>query len=163
MANPVKPIPDGYHAITPSLTCHNAAAAIDFYKKAFGAEEIMRMAAPDGRISHAELRIGDSIIMVNDEFAGMATGPAPNVIPSLQLFLYVTDADTVFNRAVQAGAKITMPLQDMFWGDRYGKLSDPAGHHWGIATHKEDVAPEEMKRRAEAFMAKAKAAAAPQQ
>jgi len=158
MANPVKPIPDGYHAITPSLICGNAAAAIEFYKKAFGALEIMRMPAPGGKISHAELKIGDSAFMLSDEFPGRAIPPNPNALPSSELFLYVTDADATFNRALEAGAKSEMPIQDMFWGDRYGKIIDPAGHHWGIATHKEDVAPEEMKKRAAEFMAKAAAA-----
>jgi PhnB protein len=161
MANPVKPIPDGYHAITPSLTCRNAAAAIDFYKKAFGAQEVMRMPSPDGKIGHAELKIGDSTIMLNDEFPGMSAGPDPHAIPSTTLFLYVTDVDTTYKRAIEAGAKSVTPVQDMFWGDRYGNLTDPAGHRWGIATHKEDVAPDEMKRRAAAFMSKA-AAATPQ-
>ncbi len=157
MANPVKPIPDGYHSITPSLICSNAAAAIDFYKKAFGAQEIMRMPSPDGKISHAELKIGDSAFMLSDEFPGRAVPPNPKAPPSSELFLYVTDADTTFKRAIEAGAKSEMPMQDMFWGDRYGKVVDPSGHHWGIATHKEDVAPEDMKRRAAEFMAKAAA------
>ncbi len=157
MANPVKPIPDGYHSITPSLICSNAAAAIEFYKKAFGAQEIMRMPSPDGKISHAELKIGDSAFMLSDEFPGRAVPPNPKALPSNELFLYVTDADATFNRAIDAGAKSEMPMQDMFWGDRYGKIIDPSGHHWGIATHIEDVAPEDMKRRAAEFMAKAAA------
>ncbi len=119
MANPVKPIPDGYRAIAPSLICGNAAAAIEFYKKAFGAQEIMRMPAPGGKISHAELKIGDSAFMLSDEFPGRAIPPNPNALPSSELFLYVTDADTTFNRALEAGAKSEMPIQDMFWGDRY--------------------------------------------
>jgi PhnB protein len=160
MADPVKPIPDGYHSITPSLTCRDAAAAIEFYKKAFGAKEIHRMPSPDGKISHAELKIGDSTIMVNDEFPGMAMAPPTSGIPSNYLFLYVTDVDATFKRSVEAGAKSTMPVQDMFWGDRYGKITDPAGHHWGIATHVEDVTPEEMQRRGAEFMAKAAAAKA---
>ena len=155
MANPVKPIPDGYHSITPSLICSNAAAAIDFYKKAFGAQEIMRMPTPNGKISHAELKIGDSPFMLSDEFPGRAVAPNAKALPSNELFLYVTDADATFKRAIDAGAKSEMAIQDMFWGDRYGKIVDPSGHRWGIATHKEDVAPEDMKRRAAEFMAKA--------
>jgi PhnB protein len=155
MANPTKPIPEGYHSITPSLTCRDAARAIDFYKKAFGAQELMRMPSPDGKISHAELKIGDSIIFVNDEIPGLAVAPSTSSMPSSYLFLYVPDVDSVFNRAVAAGSRIDMPTQDMFWGDRYGKLTDPFGHQWGIATHTEDVAPEEMKRRSAAFFAKA--------
>src|SRR5271170_6044786 len=155
MANVAKAIPDGYHSITPSLTCRNAEQAIEFYKKAFGAKEIVRMAAPDGRISHAELRIGDSILMLNDEFVSMTSAPMADTPPSSYLLLYLEDVDAVFNAAVQAGARVEMPLQDMFWGDRFGKLIDPAGHQWGIATHVEDVAPEDIGRRASAYFAKA--------
>ena len=155
----VRPIPEGYHSITPALTCRDAARAIEFYKKAFGATEIARMAGPDGRVNHGELRIGDSVIFVSDEFAGMSAAPTPTTTPSVYFYLYVTDADAVFNGAVAAGCRVDMPLMDMFWGDRYGKLTDPFGHSWGIATHVEDVTPEEMKRRGAEFMAKrAKAA-----
>ncbi len=155
MANPVKAIPDGYHSITPSLTCRNTAQAIEFYKKAFGAQELARMTSPDGKISHAELKIGDSILMLNDEFTSMTAAPASDTPPSIYLFLYVPDVDKVFNAAVQAGARVEMPVQDMFWGDRYGKFTDPAGHQWGVGTHVEDVSPEETKKRAAAFFAKA--------
>jgi len=161
MSKAVKPIPDGYHSITPSLTCRNAAQAIEFYKKAFGAQEIMRMPAPDGKIGHAELKIGDSLIMLNDEFPGMCAAPDAKAKPSNTLFLYVANVDDTFKRAIDAGAKSVMPVQDMFWGDRYGTITDPAGHHWGLATHKEDVAPEDMKKRAAEAMSKA-ATAAPQ-
>jgi uncharacterized glyoxalase superfamily protein PhnB len=150
MANPAKPIPEGYHTVTPGLTCKNAAQAIEFYKKAFGAQEIASMPSPDGQISHAELRIGDSVIFLNDEFPGMCAAPSQSV-PSTSLFLYVANADSTFNQAVAAGATPTMPVQNMFWGDRYGKVVDPFGHHWGIATHIEDVALDEMERRATAF------------
>jgi PhnB protein len=153
MANPVKPIPEGYHSITPGLVCRDASRAIEFYKAAFGAQEIMRMPSPDGKITHAELKIGDSMLFVNDEFPGMAAAPSPTTTPSNALFLYVTDVDSVFKRAVDAGSRVDMPVQDMFWGDRYGKLTDPFGHSWGIATHVEDVAPEEMERRSAAFFA----------
>jgi PhnB protein len=157
MANPVKPIPEGFHSLTPALTCRGADQAIEFYKKAFGAQVQVRMPSPDGKIMHAELKIGDSNIFLGDEFPGMSAAPSTPSLPSVYLFLYVPDVDAVFNRAVAAGSRVEMPVQDMFWGDRYGKLTDPFGHHWGIATHTEDVAPEEMKRRSAEFFAKAKA------
>ena len=153
MAHPVKVIPDGYHAISPSLTCKDAARAIEFYKNAFGAEELVRMPSPDGKISHAELKIGDSIIFLNDEMGPNAAG-TPGT-PRIYLFLYVENADKVFTRAVAAGAQIDMALENQFWGDRFGRITDPFGHQWGIATHVEDVAPEEIGKRAAAFFAKA--------
>jgi PhnB protein len=153
MAQPVRAIPEGYHSISPSLTCKDAARAIDFYKHVFGAEEKMRMPSPDGKISHAELKIGDSIIFLNDEMGPAAAG-TPGT-PRLSLFLYVENADKVFTRAVAAGAQIDMALEDQFWGDRFGRVTDPFGHQWGIATHVEDVAPEEIGKRAAAFFAKA--------
>jgi PhnB protein len=163
MSNPVRAIPEGYHAVTPYLTCKNAAQAIDFYKSAFGATEIMRMAGPDGRIGHAEIRIGDSCIMLADEFPGMSCAPTPGAMNPSALFLYLEDVDATFNRAVAAGARVDMPLANQFWGDRYGKLTDPFGHQWSLAQHVEDVAPDEMKRRSEEWTAKmAKAAAAGQ-
>src|SRR3984893_3884038 len=149
MPNPVRAIPEGYHTISPSLTCKNASLAIDFYKSVFGATEIMRMPAPDGKIMHAELKIGDSIIFLNDEFPGMAEAPVPGTTPASYLFLYTEDVDSVYNRAVSMGSKVAMPLDNMFWGDRFGKVTDPFGHQWGIAQHVEDVAPAEMKRRQE--------------
>ncbi len=159
MPNPVRAIPEGYHSISPALTCKDAARAIEFYKSVFGATEIMRMPGPDGKIMHAEVKIGDSIIFINDEFPGMAQAPAPGVTPSVYLFLYDENVDSVFNRAVSMGSKVVMPLDNMFWGDRYGKVTDPFGHQWGLAQHVEDVAPEEMKRRSEEWTAKmAKAA-----
>lgn len=154
MSANVRPIPEGYHSISPALTCKDAARAIDFYKEAFGATEIMRMAGPGGSIGHAELRIGDSVIFVSDEFPGMSAAPTPGATPSAYLFLYSEDVDATFDRAVAAGATVSMPLSDMFWGDRYGKLTDPFGHSWGVATHVEDVAPEEMERRAAEWSAK---------
>jgi len=153
MTNPVRAIPEGYHSISPSLTCKNAARAIEFYKSVFGATEVMRMPGPEGKIMHAELKIGDSIIFVNDEFPGMAEAPAPGVTPSLFMFLYTEDVDSVYNRAVSMGSMVVMPLENMFWGDRYGKVTDPFGHQWGIAQHVEDVAPQEMKRRQDATAA----------
>ena len=153
MAYPVRAIPEGYHSISPALTCSDAARAIEFYKSVFGAVEMMRMPSPDGKISHAELKIGDSIIFVNDIMGPMAA-VTPGT-PRLSLFLYVENADKTFTRAVAAGAQIDMALENQFWGDRYGKVTDPFGHQWGIATHVEDVAPEEIGKRAAAFFAKA--------
>jgi PhnB protein len=149
MSNAVRPIPEGYHSITPQLTCRDAADAIDFYKNVLGAKELMRMSGPDGRVMHAELQIGDSRLMVNDEFPGMAAAPAPTAVHSSSVFVYTEDVDALFERAVQASARVDMPLSNMFWGDRYGKFTDPFGHQWGVATHVEDVAPEEMQRRSE--------------
>lgn len=153
MPSNVKAIPAGHHSITPTLICRNAASAIDFYKKAFGAKEISRAAGPDGKIMHAELEIGDSRIMLGDEMPG-TTAPDPNSKPSSSLYLYVPDVDSVFNSAVKAGAKSNMAPENMFWGDRYGKLVDPFGHFWDVATHVEDVSPEEMDRRFKDMMAK---------
>ncbi len=143
-------VPEGYHTITPALTCKDAVKAIDFYKQALGAKELSRMEGPGGKIGHAELQIGDSKFMISDEFPGMSSGPDPDAKsgPSSYLFIYTDDVDSAFNKAVSAGCKVTMPLQDQFWGDRYGRLSDPFGHHWGMAEHVEDVAPAEMERRA---------------
>jgi PhnB protein len=158
MPNPVQAIPEGYPSISPALTCKNAAKAIDFYKSIFGATEIMRMPGPGGIIMHAELRIGTSVIFLNDEIPGMSAAPSGTGTNPVYLFLYTEDVDSVFNRAVAANCKVTMPLANMFWGDRYGKFNDPFGHSWGVATHVEDVAPEEMQKRQaewEAGMAKA--------
>jgi len=136
----VKPVPEGYHTVTPFLTLKDAAGAIEFYKKAFGAQERVRMPTPDGKVAHAELQIGDSVVMLSEALQEPVT--------SASIYLYVPNADATFDRAVKAGAQSTMPLADMFWGDRYGRLTDPFGVRWGIATHKEDVPPEEMGRRA---------------
>jgi len=156
MPNSVKPIPDNFHSLTPNLVCRNAAQAIDYYKAVFGATELVRMPGPGGKIMHAELQIGDSRFFVNDSMGkSIPTGPEPGTSNPMYLHLYVEDVDTIYNRAIKGGARVDMPLQDMFWGDRYGKLTDPFGQQWGIATHKEDVAPEEMKRRQDAFFAKA--------
>jgi PhnB protein len=148
----VKAIPDGYHSITPSLVCKNAAQAIEFYKEVFQAKEKMRMTGPGGSIGHAELVIGDSPLMLSDEFPGMASAPGPNPTNSYYLFLYTENVDALYDRAVKAGCKVEMPLQNQFWGDRYGKVRDPYGHQWGLAQHVEDVSPEEMKKRSEAWM-----------
>jgi PhnB protein len=162
MPNPVRAIPEGYHSITPALTCQDAARAIEFYKSVFGAKEIMRMPGPGGIITHAELRIGDSIIFLNDEIPGMAVAPSGGSINPVYLFLYTENVDAVFNRAVTAGCKVTMPVANQFWGDRFGKFNDPFGHHWGVAQHVEDVAPDEMKRRMDASMGAEAAKAAGQ-
>lgn len=154
MAGSVKAIPDGYHQVIPELICSNASAAIDFYKQVLGAKERVRMPGPGGKVMHAELEINNTIIFVNDPI-----GPAPTEakVHAIQLCLYVEDADAVFNRALKAGARSSMPLDNMFWGDRYGKFVDPYGHEWGVLTHVEDVSMEEMQRRQKEFMAKAAA------
>jgi len=141
-----KPIPEGMRSVTPHLVCAGAAAAIDFYKKAFGAVEQGRMAGPDGRLMHAMVRIGDSAVMLVDEMPEWgALGPKALKGSPVTIHLYVDDADAFVKRAVQAGAKVTMPVAEQFWGDRYGRIEDPFGHRWSIATHVRDVTPEEMK------------------
>jgi uncharacterized glyoxalase superfamily protein PhnB len=150
----VKPIPPEYHSITPVLSVRGAAQAIDFYKKAFGAQERMRFPGPDGKtVMHAELKIGDSIVMLGDEQPdkGGCRSPQSLAGTSVTLFFYVQDVDKAFDQAVAAGAKSMMPVADMFWGDRMGKVADPFGHEWMIATHKEDLSMEEIKKRGEAF------------
>lgn len=143
-----KPVPQGYHHITPYLYIKGAAAAIDFYKDVFGATEIMRMPQPDGRIGHAELKMGDSFIMLADEYPEMdIVGPATLGNSTVGILLYVDDADATFNKAVSRGAKVNKPLADQFYGDRSGTVIDPFGHKWTIATHVEDVTPQEMERR----------------
>ena len=155
MAKAAKAIPEGYHSVTPYLVVRGAVDAIDFYKRAFGAEEVFRMPGPDGKhLMHAEIRIGDSFVFLNDELPEWGVrGPDPAAGVPVSLHLYVEDVDAVFKRAVAAGCTVKMPVQDMFWGDRYGKLVDPFGHEWGLATHKEDLSPEEMAKRAETAMA----------
>jgi PhnB protein len=148
---PVKPIPDGMRTVTPYLVCAGASDAIAFYKKAFGATEVLRVPSSDGRLLHATIRIGDSAIMLNDEFPDMgALGPKARGGSSVTIHLFVEDADAAFDRATKAGAKVVMPLQDMFWGDRYGLLEDPFGHSWSIATHLRDLTPEEVQAAARA-------------
>ncbi len=142
---PVKPIPEGYHSVTPYLIIKGASAAIDFYKRAFGATELFRMPEPGGKgIMHAEIKIGDSPIMLADEQPQMYRGPQSLGGTPVSLMLYVDDVDTVFPRALSAGAKEVKPVQDQFYGDRSGTLTDPFGHLWTIATHKRDVSSEEM-------------------
>ncbi len=144
----VKPIPDGYHSVTPYLAIRNASAALEFYKKAFGATELLRMPTPDGKVAHAEIRIGDSIIMMADEYPDMDfVGPETRGGATTTLMLYVEDVDAQFRKAIDAGAVETRPLKDEFYGDRVGSLRDPFGHMWHIATHKEDLTPEEIQKR----------------
>lgn len=155
MAKAKSPVPEGYHTVTPQLTLDNAAQAIEWYKKGLGADELGRAVGPDGKIMHAELRIGDSRIMVNDAMMG-AKGPKAMGGCPASLFVYVNDADSLFNRAIAAGGKVAEgpmgQMADQFWGDRCGSFTDPAGYRWTIATHKEDLTPEEMKQRQDAFM-----------
>ncbi|HLL88022.1 MAG TPA: VOC family protein [Tepidisphaeraceae bacterium] len=152
-ASNVRPIPEGYHTVTPYLRCREAAKAIEFYKAAFGAEEVFRMPGPGGTIMHAEVRIGDSFVMVSDEFPNWgAKGPQSYGGTTVGLHLYVADADAAFARATAAGATVMMPLTNQFWGDRYGKLQDPFGHEWSVSQHVEDVPPDEMERRAAEMM-----------
>ncbi len=141
----VKPIPEGMRTVTPHLVCAGAADAIEFYKKAFGAVEAARLPGPDGKLMHAMIRVGDSAIMLGDEAPQWgALGPKSLKGSPVTIHLYVEDADQFVARAVKAGAKVTMPLADMFWGDRYAKLEDPFGHHWSVGTHIRDVSREEM-------------------
>ena len=152
----VKPIPAGYRSVTPYLTVRDGARAIDFYKDALGAVEKVRMIGPDGRsVMHAELKIGDSIVMLSDEFPGMSTCRSPQSLggTTVSLFLYVRDVDAAFKRASNSGCKVLMEPTDMFWGDRFGKLEDPFGNQWSMATHTENVSPKELGRRAQAAMA----------
>lgn len=151
----VKPIPERYGTVTPYMIVRGAGMAIDFYQKAFGAEEVFRMPGPDGKsVAHAEIRIGNSMVMLSDENpewgaqSPLALGGTP-----FSLFIYTEDVDVAFDRAVKAGCTVEMPPADMFWGDRFCKVKDPFGHSWQIATHKEDVSPEEMDKRAKEFYA----------
>ncbi len=149
----VKAIPDGYHTVTPYLIIKGAAEAIDFYRRAFGATELFRMESPDRKIGHAEIKVGDSIIMLADEFPDMGySGPQTLGGSAVSILLYVADVDARFNQAVAAGAKVQRPVKDQFYGDRAGTLVDPFGHVWTIATHKEDLTLEEVQKRAAEFM-----------
>jgi PhnB protein len=149
-------IPEGMHTITPHITLRNAAPAIDFYKKAFGAEELGRSLTPDGKVMHAMIRIGDSLLMMNDEFPNMGSSSAETLGgTNITLHIQTEDVDSLFDRAVKAGAKATMPVADQFWGDRYGQVVDPFGQRWSLATRVEQLTPEEVEARAKAFFAKA--------
>jgi PhnB protein len=145
MSNPVSPIPEGYRSITPHLVCEGAAEALAFYERVFGAVEAARMSGPGGKIMHAEIRIGDSMIMLADAFPEYGSrGPRALQGTPVTIHLYVEDADAVWERALAAGATVQMPLEDAFWGDRYGQVVDPFGHHWSIATHQRDLTPAQI-------------------
>jgi PhnB protein len=154
MSTKIKPIPDGYHTLTTYLVVRGAADALEFYKKAFTATELSRLNTPDGKIAHAEFKIGDSIFMISDENP-QCTDMSPETLGGspVKLFLYVTDVDTTFANAIKAGAKETMPPGNQFWGDRMGAVTDPFGHLWLIATHIEDVDPSELQSKMEACCA----------
>jgi PhnB protein len=149
------PIPEGLHTVTPHLVIRGAAQAIEFYKKALGAQELSRMAMPDGKIGHAELKIGDSVIFLADEMQNPGNAKSPQTLgaTTTTLNLYVPDADATFKQAISAGGKETMPVADQFWGDRYGAFADPFGHTWGVATRKEELTKDEMDQRAKDFFA----------
>lgn len=149
-----KPIPDGFHTVTSSLVVSNSKDAIEFYKKAFDAIEINQYPTPDGKIMHAQIKIGDSFVFLADEFPEMSTrSPTTLGGSTTSLHLYVEDADKIFNQAIEAGAKVVMPIMDAFWGDRFGMLTDPYGHSWAISTHQKDLSDEEMKKASEDFFA----------
>ena len=151
---PAQPVPEGYHTLTPYLAVDDAKAAIDFYQRAFGAKERVRMHGPDGMIAHAELEIGDSKVMLADPFPQARTRPPKELGgTSVGVFVYVENVDEVFQQAVDAGATATMEPDDQFWGDRFGSVTDPFGHSWQISTHVEDVPPEEMEKRSKEWMA----------
>jgi uncharacterized glyoxalase superfamily protein PhnB len=151
--NKIQAIPEGMHSLTPHLVCRDAAAAIDFYGRAFGAVERFRLPAPDGKLIHACVQIGDSLLFLVDEMPAMgALGPQALKGSPVTIHLQVEDADAVFARAMRAGATVTMPLADQFWGDRYGQLRDPFGHSWSIATHVRDLSPEQIRDAAAAAM-----------
>ena len=153
MTAAVRPIPEGMHTITPHLICAGAADAIEFYKKAFGAVELTRMPGPGGKVMHAALRIGDSMIMLADEYPDSGGfGPLTLKGTPVVIHIYVPNADQFFAQAVAAGATVKMPLADMFWGDRYGQISDPFGHFWSIATHQHDYTPEQMQAKMKEMM-----------
>ena len=149
-----KAIPSGHHTVTPYLAVKNGVKALEFYKKAFGATEIYKLIMPDGRLGHAEIRIGDSVLMISDEFPEYG-GKSPEALGGtpVNIHLYVEDVDAFYKKALAAGAKETKPVKDQFYGDRSGQLEDPFGHLWWVATHQEDVTPDEMQRRAEKMMA----------
>ncbi len=155
MAKQLKRVPDGYHSVTPHLVVKNTRESIEFYKKAFGAEEVDVRTGPDGKVIHAEMKIGDSPVMLNDEYPEYgALSPAGLKGSAVTMHLWVQDVDAAFKRAVDAGAEVSFPLADQFWGDRYGVVTDPSGHKWSLGTHVEDVSPEECSRRAQEWFAK---------
>ena len=150
MAKAKRSVPEGFHTVTVALTLDDCAAAIDWYKKALGAEEVTRAPGPDGKLMHAEIRIGDSRVMMSDPVMS-SKGPKGYGGSPAGLWLYVDDCDTLFNRAVAAGAQVVMPIGDQFWGDRFGAVVDPFGYRWSFATHKEDLTPQEIAQRQDAF------------
>jgi len=155
MTDKVKAVPDGFHTITPHMTVRDAHRALEFYQKAFGAEVLHVMPGPGGKVMHAALKIGDSILMLNDEFPEMGGSLAPPASgSSVALHLYLENVDAAFERAVSAGASVKMPVMDMFWGDRYGVVMDPFGHKWSLATHTRDMSPEEMEQEQQKAFAK---------
>ena len=155
----VKAVPEGYHTITPNIVVSDGAKAIDFYKKAFGAEEIVRMPGPNGGIMHAELRIGDSVVMLGEDMPEFGSkNPKAYGGSPVSFYVYVEDVDAAWERAINAGAKSVFPLWDMFWGDRTGRLEDPFGHNWSLAQHMKDLTPEEIKKGEEEFRAQMQAA-----
>ncbi len=151
----VKPVPEGYHTLTPAMAVRNAERAIEFYKQAFGAEARGIMKGPDGKVMHAEIKIGDSILMMSDEFpeAGIVGPESSGGGASMGLHIYLNDVDAAFDRAVKAGATVETPVADMFWGDRYGRLKDPFGFRWSIATHTKDLSMDDMKKGMDEAMA----------
>ena len=154
MKNSTQPIPNGFHTLTPHLVVKDASKAIEFYNKAFGAEELFRLPGPDGNVIHADLKIGDSHLFLVDEMPEMESrGPGLLGGTPVTIHMYVEDVDAAFEKAIGAGATVRMPLQDMFWGDRYGILTDPFGHSWSLATHKQDLSPAETAKAAEAAFA----------
>ena len=154
MAQHVKAIPEGYHTVTPGLTVRDGAKAIEFYKRAFGAQQVFRVDRPDGWLMHAELQIGNSKIMLGEENPQMGCqSPESLKGTPVSFYLYVADADAAFTQAIAAGAKAIKPVSDMFWGDRQGEVSDPFGHRWSVATHKEDLTPEQIEQRSQEFFA----------
>ena len=155
MAKSIRPIPEGFHTVTPGLVVKGAEKAIDFYKKALGAQELVRMPAPDGKLLHVELKIGDSVVFLSEEVTGMGNTKSPQTLGgcTVTLNVYVPNVDETFKQAISSGAKEGMPVADQFWGDRYGTLVDPFGFVWGIGTHKEDLSATEMQQRAQEFFA----------
>ena len=154
MSSHVNAVPEGYYTVTPDLVFRDAAQAIEFYKTAFGARELMRFNMPDGKIGHAEIKIGNSIVMLCDENSqGGCASPASLNGTTVMLFLYIEDVDATFQQAVRAGATVVMPVADMFWGDRSGQMQDPFGHRWQLATHKEELTPEQIEQRSQEFFA----------
>jgi len=155
MAKAKSPVPEGQHTISPHLTVKSSPQAIEFYKKAFGATEIHRMPGPGGVIMHAAMQVGDAMFFLNDEMPQFGGGPSPTTLGNtpVTINLYVPDADKIYKQAIANGAKEFMPIDDMFWGDRYGIVIDPFGHRWAIATRKEDLTTEEMEERGKEFMA----------